>query len=64
MIGTVEAARRLKVTPERVRALIAVKRLPATKIGRDWLIHEDDLALVKNRKPGRPRKHSLKSRPK
>jgi excisionase family DNA binding protein len=57
MIGTAEIAKRLHVTPERVRALIKSGRLPsAQKLGRDWFVDERDLALVKNRKPGRPRK--------
>lgn len=55
-IGTAEAARRLGVTADRVRALIKAERLPAKKLGRDWFIEPEDLALVKNRKPGRPRK--------
>ena len=56
IITTVEAARRLGVTPSRVRALIEAKRLKAFKYGREWLIDPKDLAAVKNRKVGRPRK--------
>jgi excisionase family DNA binding protein len=56
IITTVEAARRLGVTPTRVRALIEAKRLKAFKYGREWLIDPKDLAAVKNRKVGRPRK--------
>jgi len=56
IITTVEAARRLGVTPSRVRALIDAKRLKAFKYGREWLIDPKDLATVKNRKVGRPRK--------
>ena len=52
------AAKRLGVTQDRVRALIKAGRLPAKKLGRDYFMHPDDLALVKNRKPGRPRKQS------
>jgi excisionase family DNA binding protein len=55
MIGTTEAAAKLGISPERVRALIKAGRLPAQKLGRDWFIEEKNLALVKNRKPGRPR---------
>jgi len=55
-ITTVEAARRLGVTPSRVRALIEAKRLKAFKYGREWLIDPKDLAAVKTRKVGRPRK--------
>ena len=56
IIGTDEAARRLGVTQNRVRALIDAKRLKATKIGNAWLIDPQDLEAVKIRKPGRPRK--------
>jgi len=56
LIGTAEAAKRLGVTQDRVRALIRAERLPAQKLGRDYIISSEDLALVKNRKPGRPRK--------
>jgi len=56
LIGTAEAAERLGVSQDRIRALIKAERLPAQKMGRDWFIDPKDLALVKNRKPGRPRK--------
>jgi excisionase family DNA binding protein len=56
IITTVEAAKRLGVTPSRVRALIEAKRLKAFKYGREWLIDPKDLDAVKNRKVGRPRK--------
>ena len=56
IITTVEAAKRLNVTPSRVRALIQAKRLKAFKFGREWLIDPKDLDAVKDRKVGRPRK--------
>ncbi len=56
IIGTAEAARRLGVTSNRVRALIEAKRLKAFKFGREWLIYLRDLDAVKHRKVGRPRK--------
>ena len=56
IIGTAEAARRLGVTQNRVRALIDAKRLKAIKVGNAWLIDPKDLDAVKTRKPGRPRK--------
>ena len=34
----------------------AAKRLKAIKIGREWLIDPKDLDAVKDRKVGRPRK--------
>ena len=61
IITTAEAAKRLGVTQNRVRALIEAKRLKAFKYGREWLIDPKDLEAVKDRKVGRPRK-SLKRR--
>ena len=40
----------------RVQVLIREGRLPAQKIGRTYVVNEDDLKLVKDRKPGRPPK--------
>jgi len=56
LISTAEAAKRLNVTPSRVRAMIARGRLKAMRIGIMWLIDPKDLAAVKDRKVGRPRK--------
>ena len=55
MISTNNAADILGISRRRVLALIADGRLPAQKIGRDYVIEEGDLKLVKERKPGRPR---------
>lgn len=69
IITSKQAATRLGVTPRRVGALIAAGRLPATKLGRDWLIAEEALALVAERCPGnhsgRPRtpKHAAPPAP-
>ena len=57
LINTKEASKLLGVNGQRVRALIAAGRLPAQKVGRDWVIRERDLAKVADRKPGRPRKN-------
>ncbi len=54
MLTTEQAAVELGVSPRRVRYLINGERLPATRKGRDWLINRADLALVRDRKPGRP----------
>ena len=62
IITTTEAAKRLGVTPTRVRALIEAKRLKAFKYGREWLIDPKDLDAVKVRKVGRPRKVRKNSR--
>ena len=56
IIDTTEAARRLNVTPTRVRAMINSGRLKATKVGIVWMIDPRDLDAVKDRKVGRPRK--------
>ena len=55
-INTKAAAEILGVNDSRVRQLILSGRLPAQKVGRDWIIRERDLAKVADRKPGRPRK--------
>jgi excisionase family DNA binding protein len=56
LFGVPEAARRLGLTTVRVRQLIEAGRIPATKVGRTWVIREEDLTkyLKKERKPGRP----------
>lgn len=56
ILTTKQAARALGINDSRVRQLILSGRLPAQKIGRDWIIQEKDLKKVSNRKPGRPRK--------
>lgn len=56
LITTKEAAEKLGVSRLRVQQLIWSERLPAQKIGRDYMIQESDLKLVEDRKPGRPRK--------
>jgi excisionase family DNA binding protein len=55
-LTTKEAAEILNVSTARVRQMVLSGRLPAEKFGRDLLIHEKDLALVKDRKTGRPPK--------
>jgi excisionase family DNA binding protein len=56
LLNAKQAAEILGVHHSRVRVLIREGRLPAQKIGRDWIIMEPDLELVKDRKPGRPKK--------
>jgi excisionase family DNA binding protein len=43
LITLVEAARRLGVTPDTLRAQVHRKKLLATKVGRDWLVEEDEV---------------------
>ena len=58
LLTTPEVAERLGITLARVQQLIWKGRIPAQKIGRDYVINEDDLKLVADRKPGRPTKAS------
>jgi excisionase family DNA binding protein len=51
-----QVAERLGVTVRRVQAMIKDGRLPATRFGRALVIRESDLALVADRKVGRPPK--------
>jgi excisionase family DNA binding protein len=59
VLTTRDAAERLGVSRDRVYQFIREERLPAQKVGRDYLIDEKDLALVKTRKPGRPRNKAI-----
>jgi excisionase family DNA binding protein len=61
-LTTQEVAEKLGVTAGRVRQMIVDGQLPAIKVGRDNLIKASDLALVQNRKVGRPRKDNSKSK--
>jgi len=61
-ISSKDAAERLKISVRRVQELIKKERLPAKMIGGVYLIEERDLALVKNRKPGRPRTRTATKR--
>ena len=56
-LTTKQAAEKLGVSVGRVQQLVAEKRLPSVKIGRDRFILEKDLELVRERKrTGRPPK--------
>ena len=57
ILSTIEAAEKLNVSAIRVRQLIREGRLPAQKVGRDYIVREKDLALVANRQNGRPIKN-------
>jgi excisionase family DNA binding protein len=56
LLSAKQAAQILGVHHSRVRVLIRERRLPAQKVGRDWVILFEDLDLVRVRKPGRPKK--------
>lgn len=56
IVTTAQAAKALGISIVRVQQLINAGRLPAQKLGRYYVIRRKDLALVKVRKVGRPRK--------
>jgi excisionase family DNA binding protein len=56
MLTTAEVAERLGVTVQRVHQFIKDERLPAEKMGRDYIINEGDLKLLEDRQTGRPPK--------
>jgi excisionase family DNA binding protein len=60
ILSTSEVAERLNVSVRRVHHFIEQGRLPATKLGRDYVIYEKDLRLVAVRTNGRPRKEKTK----
>jgi excisionase family DNA binding protein len=60
VITTKQAATKLSLSVKRVQALIKAGRLPAALFGGVYAINEKDLALVKDRKPGRPKKAGAK----
>lgn len=51
-LTTQQAGQFLGVTPQRVLALIHSGRLPAVKLGRDWLITMQDLQNFEKRPQG------------
>ncbi len=51
-----EAAESLGISERRVRQLIDAGSLRAQKISGSWVVGQSDLNMVRNRKPGRPRK--------
>lgn len=56
MLTTKEAGVALGISTRRVRQLIAEGRLPAKKVGRDYVIDPRGLKAVENRQTGRPKK--------
>jgi excisionase family DNA binding protein len=54
LLTTSDVANRLGVSQRRVLALIKDGRLPAQRLGRDYLIEDGNLKLVAVRTPGRP----------
>ncbi|MGI8787193.1 MAG: helix-turn-helix domain-containing protein [Pyrinomonadaceae bacterium] len=59
LLTTSEAAKRLRVTPIRVRQMIREGKIQAKQVGRDYVIEESSLDSVKTYgKAGRPAKES------
>lgn len=58
MLSVSESAELLQVSPARVRALISEGALPARKVGRAWVLREEDVMDRIARRPcgGRPRR--------
>ncbi len=56
MLTTSEVAERLGVTVQRIHQFIRDERLPAQKMGRDYIIKEGDLKPLEDRPIGRPPK--------
>jgi excisionase family DNA binding protein len=61
LLTTKQAAERLGISIPRIHQLINEERLPAEKVGRDYVIREEDLSLVEDRKVGRPPKAKAES---
>lgn len=56
LLTTQEFAKRLGVSPGRVRQFLVQGRLPhAVKVAGAWLIPESDIDFVKDRQVGRPK---------
>ncbi len=61
LLSTPDAAEALGVTVARIQQLIWDGRLPAQKVGRDYVIQENDLEKVRDRPTGRPPTGSKKA---
>ena len=55
VLTAAQAAEELGVSVRRVQQLVKAGRLPASVFGGALMIQESDLALVAERKPGRPK---------
>ncbi len=55
-LTTTEAAALLGLSIKTVQSLITRGRLPAEKIGRDWMIKREDVRNHKRGKGGRPKR--------
>lgn len=50
LLSTKDVARKLDVTASRVRQIILEGKLPATKLGRDWFVKEEDVEAYQTRR--------------
>lgn len=50
LLSVRESAVRLGYTPQHVRFLLRIGRLRGIRVGRDWVIHEDDLRAFQARR--------------
>lgn len=50
LLSTKDVARKLDVTASRVRQIILAGKLPATKLGRDWFVKEEDVEAYQTRR--------------
>jgi excisionase family DNA binding protein len=60
LLNTEEVAKRLNITRQHASALIREGKLPATKVGRDWIVNSNDLPIAESR-PGRGRPKKKKT---
>lgn len=56
LLGVTQAAERLGVVPRRVLQFIHAGRLPAQRIGKQWVIRETDVETFQQKPAGRPPK--------
>lgn len=54
LVTVKDAAEALQVTIGRIHQLIKAGRLPAVKLGFQYVIKKSDLLKIQDRKPGRP----------
>ncbi len=63
LVTVAQAAEIIGLSRVRVRVLVASGKLPAEKVGRDWLIRRsvaEKFARKERRGPGRPRKEKTR----
>lgn len=63
LLTILEAAQELNLSRRRVQTLISDGRLPAEKLGNQYVIKRKDLKLVENRTVGRPPKKKSENEP-